>query len=511
MAGQRCHTLIVGGGSAGSTVAARLLEQDDQIVTLVEAGPDYGHRDNGQWPARLLDGSGDWTNAAEWGFWNSAGPFRESYPLACGKLIGGSSAINAGGWNWPAAQDIAEWTQAIGDGWDFNSLLPWLQAIECDPHGPGQLHGTAGPFPVTRPQARLSPFFAAFVQAAEAKEWYWRSDINDASGAPGLLRRARNTRDGIRWNTAFGSLDQVRDRPRLTILPGHMAGKILFDDATAVGVEVHGPGGIEQRLADRIILTAGAYNSPALLLRSGIGPAEHLNALDIPVRANRPGVGAALQDHPVMTMRVLLTQDLAQLCATTPDLTPWQVVLRTTTHPSSVGFDLQIAPQGELAVEDGWECAIRVELMKPKSKGSVHLASPDPFAAPLINSALLTHPDDRADAIRGVEMVRDMMEEAGLCSAIVRERWYGADERGDALGDLLQRNAYSYHHPCGTCRMGDGDDPESVVDPNGRLHGFRNVFVADASIFPTIPRVPINVTVIANAARIADALCHGAA
>ena len=368
------------------------------------------------------------------------------------------------------------------------------------------MHGTAGPIPVARPQGSLSPFFAAFVQAAEAKKWGWRSDINDASGAPGLLRRARNTRDGIRWNAAFGYLDQVRDRPNLTILPSRMAGIILFEGTTALGVELHGPEGVEQRLADRIVLTAGAYNTPAVLLRSGIGPAAQLHALDIPIRADRPGVGAALQDHPVMTMRVLLSQTLAEHCATMPGLAPWQVVLRAKARPSSEGFDLQIAPQGELAVEDGWECAIRVELMKPKSKGSVRLASPDSFVAPLIDSALLTHPDDRADAIRGVQMVRDMMGEAGLRSAIVRERWYGADQSGDALGDLLQRNAYSYHHPCGTCRMGTADDPASVVDSDGRLHGFRNVFVADASTFPSIPRVPINVTVIANAARIAGAM-----
>ncbi len=211
----RCDTVIVGGGSSGAVLAALLSEARDHRVILLEAGPDFGPCVSGVWPAALLDGRGGWTADAEWEFWNEPTAAREAYPLACGKTIGGSSAINAGGFNWPCATDLARWVACGNPAWGFADMLPHLRAIEADPEGPGDLHGRDGPMPVLRPAAPLDPFFAAFAAAAETAGFAWRADINDASGAPGLMRRACNVRNGVRWNAAFAWLDPARSRGNL--------------------------------------------------------------------------------------------------------------------------------------------------------------------------------------------------------------------------------------------------------------------------------------------------------
>ena len=505
-----CDTLIIGAGSSGCVLSARLSADPRHRVILVEAGPDFGTHAQGHWPRALLDGA-DWTIDAEWQFWNAPGAAREAFPLACGKVMGGSSSVNAGGIAWPGFADMAEWAGLGNDLWNFDRFLPCLQRVESDPLGSGPLHGRAGPIPVVRsPDASLTPFFSAFTQAAAAAGIGWVDDINDPNAGAGLARRARNTPDGTRWNASFAYLDPVRARANLTILSGAQALTLVCAGIRVDGARVMTPAGEVQIQSARTIVSAGAYNTPALLLRSGFGPADELAALGIGVSADIPGVGKGLRDHPVMTLRVLLTEAAGRAAATLHQarkLVPWQVVLRGAgTHCVPGSFDYQIAPGGEVSVEDGWESVIRIEPMKPVSRGTVTLVSANPLAAPRIDSAFLSDADGRdlALAREALARARDLMALPELRQTIARERVPGAAVAGAALDAWLRGNAYSYHHPAGTCRM--GTDDAAVVAQDGKVHRAERLYICDASILPVMPRVPTNLICMAMAERVADLL-----
>ncbi len=485
-----CDTLIIGGGSAGCVLAARLTEDPAYHVVLLEAGRDFGPRGAGDWPRALLDGA-DWTDAAEWQYWNVASPQRSAYNLPAGKTIGGSSSINSGGFNWPQRADFNPWPQPE---WGFESLSPYLAAVEADPLGPGTRHGRTGPIPVARPNDALSPFFAAFADAALSMDHPWLADLNDPDSPAGISRRVRNTIDGVRFNAAFAYLDPVRARPNLHILPDTAARRVLFQGKRAIGAET-GAGTIKAR---RVILACGAYNSPVLLMRSGIGPADHLRAAGIPVIADLAGVGSHLTDHPVVTAHWRLTEagsrQASQGRNSGSPAIPWQLVLRTRS-PDCVdgGFDVQIAPGGPVSVEDGWVAPVRVEVMRPRSTGTVRLDVAHPDGNPKIDTALLSDPRDLALMTYAMKFAQSLAASSALRDLIV----------ADTQIPDLRGAAYSYHHPSGTCRMGPSADHLSVTGETGGVHGLEGLVVADASIMPSIPRVPLNLLVMAMAGKIA--------
>ncbi len=205
-------------------------------------------------------------------------------------------------------------------------------------------------------------------------------------------------------------------------------------------------------------------------------------------------------DHPVVTLRLLLSEPAARQAART-GVEPFQVVLRACL-PDGDRFALQLAPAGAAMIDDGWEIAVRVELMQPRARGHVRLRAAAPEVPPMIDSCLLADAGDAADMARGVDLLRDLLARDALRAAVARERWAGTDAHGAALGRILRRDAYSYHHPCGTCRMGSADQRGSVVGENGGVHGIAGLFVADASIMPAIPAVPLHHLVLAVAHRI---------
>lgn len=506
----KCDTLIVGGGSSGAVLASRLSESSNHSVILVEAGPDYGPYKSGAWPQEVVNKTGNWTAAASWGYWNEPRPGGGPYTLPTGKILGGSSAINAAGWGWPKARDLDEW-KALGiKGWGYDDLLPYLQRVESDPDSPNSSHGHDGLVPIVRPKLPLSPYFSAFVEAAKAMGYGWVEDFNDPHGDAGLSMRIWNAPNDVRWNAAFAYLDPARSRPNLKIMASSQVARVVIENGRATSVEVTGDQGSTTISAGRIVVCAGAYNSPAVLMRSGVGPADHLRSLGIPVVCDVKAVGDHLLDHPVFTTRYFLSEETsrqAELLGNSGNLHWFQVVLRAASGMRD-GYDYCLSPWGERLVEDGWECQVRIEIVKPRSTGALRLRSADPNEPPRIDTAFLSDPKgyDLAIFRQGLKTLRALMQTSPMDRVVVRERSPGPTLNDSQLDEFARSHAYSYHHPCGTCRMGPAGDTASVVDETCAVRGIRDLYVADASIMPTIPAVALNITCMAIGERVAELL-----
>jgi len=509
----RCNTVIVGGGSTGSVLASRLSEDRDHSVVLVEAGSDYGPASEDRWPPELLalDAKAGFVVSNEWGFWNEHRPGGGAYHIACGKVLGGSSSINAAGWMWPKRVDFEAWAAAGGSAWSYDEMLPRLQGIESDPVATGSWHGRNGPVPVARNLHRpLMPFHQAFGDAAAALGFPWLEDGNDPNGSIGFSRKALNTREGKRWNAAFAFLDPARGRPNLRIMDDTLATRILFEERTAIGVDVTARAGPMRILSDRVVVSAGAYNSPAVLMRSGIGPAEELRRHGIAVVWDLPGVGQNLSDHPVIPMSLCATEAGAAIAAKLTAegrLYLFQTCLRfRSSRSQDRGHDIQISLMGERAAQDGWDYLLRIEIVKPHSRGFVRLRSASPREAPIIDGRFVSDDNDAQAVVEAIHLVRKLSRTPPLDRLVAAERWPSETTPDTALPAFARANAYSYHHPNGTCKMGPDSDPMAVVDGRCQVRGVERLFVADASIMPSVPRAAINISCLALGERAADLL-----
>jgi choline dehydrogenase len=472
---ERYDTLIVGGGTAGCVLAARLSENPDRAVCLVEAGPDYGPYAGGRWPDGLLD-------ARALAFSHDWGTGGEDERSLGARVIGGCSAHNACMLFEGPAADYDEW----GPDWSHAALAPHLECARA------ALRST--PANTDRP----APFHAAFIEAARESGFPLLADPNDAEAPVGVATGPWNTFAGVRWNTAFAYLDPARDRPNLTILPDTLVDRVSLDGPRAAGVVLAGGRRLEAGL---VVLAAGAYFTPAILLRSGVGPERQLRRHRIEVLVDSP-VGERLLDHCGSGVTWEPSEQLHELTAAQvresgPVFQPCVVLKAASSRCPDRSWDIHLLSWTNPAQErEHFEVSCGCFHMKPRSTGTVRLRSIDPDDLPVVERGFLRDPEDMAVIVEGLQLARRVASAEPLRSLLARELQPGDRD----LGDYVAATVRNYFHPAGTCGMG------SVTNSRGCVLGTENLVVADASLMPTIPRTNTNLTTVAIAEKIASTL-----
>ena len=337
------------------------------------------------------------------------------------------------------------------------------------------------------------------------------ADLNDLDEDVGAAIAPVNIRNGTRWSTSFAYLDPVRDRGDLTVVGDALIDRINLDRSRAVSVDVILDGKRVTIAAGRIVLCAGAYGSPAVLLRSGIGPSEELAMLGIPTQIDLPGVGRNLHDHPGVTIKHhgtrLFDSSMEDFIAEGRTVFTEQSLAKVRSSRCGKAFDLHIAPTTSASPdpEGRWECVMYVAHMAPLSRGRLTLRDSDPQSSPVIDTGYFTDSGDEDLAVMmdGVAMTREIARQRPLADLIGDE----LDETaGMVTAEELRRDSLHYFHPVGTCKMGPGSDHAAVVGPTGSVYGAQGLYVADASIMPVVPRANTNLPTLMVAERIAAAL-----
>ena len=483
--------IVCGGGTAGPVVAARLVESGRSVL-LLEAGPDYGAFADGRWPEELLDAS-TIPVSHDWGYTSGDElPGRElAYERA--RVIGGCSAHNGCTVSWGHRTDYDGWASQGLDGWAADDLLPLFDEASARMR-------------VRRfPDDEVAPFHREFVEAGAAMGLAETDDLDTLDGEMGVCIEPSNSPDGVRWNAAFAYLDPVRDRPHLTVRGDTLVDRVIVEGGRAVGVRAIGPLGPQEHRADLVVVCAGVYGSPAILLRSGIGPADELNARGIDAIVDIP-VGRNLHDHPSFELIFAPSDELGRRTAefeaaghVVPDEQGFAKGESGRAQAASEPFDLHVFPEISM---DG-RFGVFIAMLTPWSRGALTLRDADPASAPRIDHAFLSDPHhhDLEALVDGVELARAFAATEPFASMLDRELEPGpaAPSRHD-LRDAVRAGVIHYWHPVGTCAMG------SVTDADGRVLGIDGLVVADASVMPVTPRATTNIPTVVVAERIARAL-----
>jgi choline dehydrogenase-like flavoprotein len=519
--------VIVGAGTAGCVLANRLTADPSVTVALIEAGPSDA-RTKVRIPSFVAAAIAD--PEIGWGY--KSVPQRNlnnrQVPLPRGKVLGGCSSINGMAFFRGHPRDFDDWVSDGAAGWGYEDVLPYFRKSENnETWAASRYHGSGGPMNVMD-IPRPNPLIRRFLEATSSLGYKRCSDFN-AADPEGFGTRQATIRGGRRESMVTAYIEPIRSRPNLAIITEALVSTLIIEGERARGVVIERGGSTERLLARReVILSAGTYASPQVLMLSGIGDGAKLQHLGIEVRHHLPGVGAGLHDHPASVVQ-LKTADATSYGVSVKALPrgAWNVleyllwrkgpfasnVLEATgfvrTRPEAERPDLQIVfmpllrnPSGS-PIPVGHGYGIIPIAVRPKSRGTVTLASPDPRAAPVIDPNYLDHPDDLRTLVDGFQIARRILAAPAFESLHGAELVPGPGVKDEAaITQHVRNTAVSVHHPCSTCRM--GVDPLAVVDPQLRVKGIDGLRVVDASVFPRVVAGNTNAAVVMVAEKGAD-------
>jgi len=515
--------VIVGAGSAGCVLANRLSEDADVSVLLLEAGPPDVN-ENIHVPLGYLKLGG---TEVDWDYHSApeAHCLGRRITLPRGRVLGGSSSINAMVYIRGNSLDYDAWGVP---GWSWAELLPYFLKAEDNERGASEWHGVGGPLPVSEERSH-NLISHAFVDAGVEAGLPRNEDFNGAQ-QDGVGMYQVTQRGGMRASAAVAYLHPVMERANLTVLPYMHVQRILFDGTRAVGVQATQLGQMQELRAEReVILCAGAYNSPQLLMLSGVGPAEHLAMREVEVLLDRPSVGENLSDHPATQLVWTTPEPQSLLLALEPAALQQYEATQTGPFASNLaeagGFtrvgegapapDIQFHVAPVHIVDEGlrdpeahgvW---VSPCLLTERSRGSVRLASSDPSAKPIVHNSFYADGEDLERMVAGLRSAIDICGQPAMTPYCAEPFNVPADDSDEALRLHAARTTFAVYHPVGTCRM--GEDADAVLDTELRVNGLEGLRVVDASVMPVVPRGNTNAPTIAVAERAADLIRHGSA
>jgi choline dehydrogenase len=504
--------VIVGAGSAGCVLAARLSEDPDVSVLLLEAGPP-DVKENIHVPLGYLQLA---RTDVDWDYYSAPEPNCNGrrLPLPRGKVLGGSSSVNAMVYIRGNRADYDGWGL---DGWAWDDLFPYFLRSEDNERGASEWHGAGGPLAVSD-QRSGNVITPAFVEAGVEAGLARNEDFNGAA-QDGVGMYQVTQRGGMRASASVSYLHPAMERPNLTVMPYMLVERVLFEGQRAVGVEASQLGQAQQLRAEReVILCGGSYNSPQLLMLSGVGPAEHLAMREIETLLDQPAVGANLSDHAASFNVWTTPEEESLLLALEP------AALEEFTASQTGPFASNLAEAGAFArVEAGTEAPdtqfhvapvhivdegmgdpqahgvwVSPCLLTPKSRGSVRLASKDPSAKPIVRNEFFSAPEDMPRMTAAVRLMEEICSQPAMRPYCAQPFTAPGGDSEDELRAHVAATTYPIYHPVGTCAIG------SVVDAELRVEGLEGIRVVDASVMPVVPRGNTNAPTIAIAERAAD-------
>ena len=501
--------IVVGGGSAGSVVAARMAEDPDTTVLLLEAGTDYP--DLANLPEDIQNGhtrtAEDERSEHNWALRGTITEEQGEIHVAQGKVIGGGGSINGQVFLRGIPQDFDDWASWGNEEWSYTKVLPYFRKAETDLDIKDDFHGTDGPLPISRKVGETWPVIQSAFHTACLQNGFDTTDDMNGVEPTGVGVVPMNNQKGVRMSTAITHLAPMRHHLNLTIRGNVFARKILIENRQVTGVEVESGGEVFTVESNKVVLSAGALKSPHILMLSGIGPKDQLDEYGIDVLQNTPGVGANLRNHPISPISFRVKEGIKLQ----PDASGVRIALRYTAKGSDDSNDMMMTTSslfspftGEMLPDRIGRISCVIEL--PAGAGFVRLNSADPAVQPKFDYRYFSHPEDMRRMRDGIRLAVKMLETDAYKNVsdgrVTPTEGILIDD--DALDLWIRQTVGSARHVSGTCKIGPDSDPMAVVDQQCRVKGLQGLWIADSSVMPQVPRANANATAIMIGERVAE-------